>query len=245
MLPEKPWKPEAVLQLGASVCFSMLAGMLVLVGLERFCPGLSTSEKNLASYLVEVASLQGAALVWILLFLRGHGVGWREAFGFPSSVEEAGEALFLGGLASFVAWLGTFLLGQASRLVLVGFGITPETQPAIRMLQKTPFAGQLILMGLGTVLLAPIAEEMLFRGILYPTLKRSGHRQLALWASAVLFASIHLNLMAFVPLTFLALVLTWLYEKTGSLLAPIVTHGLFNAMNFMLVILHPPWLKIN
>ena len=41
----------------------------------------------------------------------------------------------------------------------------------------------------------------------------------------------------FIPLFVLALALTWLYEKTGSLLAPIVAHSLFNAANLALLIL--------
>jgi membrane protease YdiL (CAAX protease family) len=46
-----------------------------------------------------------------------------------------------------------------------------------------------------------------------------------------MFASIHLNVVAFVPLVVLAVVLTVLYEKTGNLLAPISAHMAFNAVN--------------
>jgi membrane protease YdiL (CAAX protease family) len=37
----------------------------------------------------------------------------------------------------------------------------------------------------------------------------------------------------------LALILTWLYERTGSLWAPIVTHSAFNAANFVWLTLSP------
>ncbi len=52
-----------------------------------------------------------------------------------------------------------------------------------------------------------------------------------------LFALIHGSAAIFIPLFALALALTWLYEKTGNLLAPIVVHGLFNAVNLVLLIL--------
>jgi membrane protease YdiL (CAAX protease family) len=42
--------------------------------------------------------------------------------------------------------------------------------------------------------------------------------------------------MAFVPLLFMAVILTFLYETTENLLAPIVTHALFNATNFALLL---------
>jgi len=46
---------------------------------------------------------------------------------------------------------------------------------------------------------------------------------------------IHLNAPTFVPLFALALALTWLYERTDNLLAPITAHALFNAANYMAV----------
>ena len=66
------------------------------------------------------------------------------------------------------------------------------------------------------VVLAPIAEEAIFRGVLYPAFRNRGHRWIGLWVTALLFGAIHVNLAAFVPLTFLALVFTWLYERTGN-----------------------------
>jgi membrane protease YdiL (CAAX protease family) len=46
---------------------------------------------------------------------------------------------------------------------------------------------------------------------------------------------IHADAAIFVPLFVFALALTWLYEKTDNLLAPIVAHGLFNAANLVVL----------
>jgi uncharacterized protein len=81
----------------------------------------------------------------------------------------------------------------------------------------------------------PVAEEMLFRGLLYPTVKEIGYPRLAWWGSALLFAVAHANLVALIPLIWVALALTWLYEKTDNLLAPVVAHALFNGVNFTLI----------
>jgi membrane protease YdiL (CAAX protease family) len=51
-----------------------------------------------------------------------------------------------------------------------------------------------------------------------------------------LFALIHLNAPIFLPLFALALALTWLYEKTEGLLAPVLAHSLFNAANLLLLV---------
>jgi hypothetical protein len=87
--------------------------------------------------------------------------------------------------------------------------------------------------GIATVILAPIGEEVIFRGVLYPWAKRKFSPAIALWGTAVLFGAIHVNLSSFIPLTVLALVLVWLYEYTGNLLAPIAVHVVFNGANFI------------
>ncbi|MCX6904203.1 MAG: CPBP family intramembrane metalloprotease, partial [Verrucomicrobia bacterium] len=215
--------------------------MIGLGALQKLWPNLGKTETNFATFLIGMACFQGAALVWIHFFLRNHWVGWREAFGFS---EGSGKrALAQGALAILVVLPVAFLLGHVSEMALTRLGMKPELQLAVKMLQRSPPLGQLLFYGAGAMLLAPVAEEMLFRGILYPTLKQSGHRQLAMWVTSMLFASTHTNLMAFVPLTFLALVLTWLYERTGNLLAPIATHVLFNTVNFALLVIQPSWVK--
>jgi len=88
-------------------------------------------------------------------------------------------------------------------------------------------------LGFFTVVVAPLGEELLFRGVLYPTLRNVTHPAVALWGTSLFFAAIHLNVMTFVPLTVLALVLTRLYQQTGNILAPFITHALFNFANFL------------
>ena len=80
--------------------------------------------------------------------------------------------------------------------------------------------------------MAPVAEESLFRGIIYPWIKQTGFPQLALWGSSLLFAAAHLNAVTFLPLLVLALVLAVLYEKTNNLLSCITAHAVFNGLNF-------------
>jgi hypothetical protein len=94
-----------------------------------------------------------------------------------------------------------------------------------------------ITLGAAAVLLAPPAEEILFRGVLYPAIKQAGFPRLALWVSTLLFAAVHGNVPTFVPLAVLALVLTALYEHTNNLLAPITAHAVFNAVGLVWMLL--------
>jgi hypothetical protein len=93
-----------------------------------------------------------------------------------------------------------------------------------------------VYLGVFAVVLAPVAEEFIFRGMLFPFVKQLGFPKLAWFGVSFLFALIHLNAPTFVPLFALALSLTWLYEKTDNLLAPITAHALFNAANLVLLL---------
>ena len=73
------------------------------------------------------------------------------------------------------------------------------------------------------------------RGVFYPLIKQAGYPRIAVWGSSLLFAAIHVNLATFLPLTLLAVVFVWLYERTQTLLAPIIAHALFNGVNFILM----------
>jgi len=95
--------------------------------------------------------------------------------------------------------------------------------------------GALLFFVLMAVAVAPIAEEFLFRGILYPSIKQIGFPKLAAVGTALLFALIHVNLLTFASLTAVALVLIVLYEKTDNLLAPIIAHAIFNASNVAMI----------
>jgi hypothetical protein len=133
-------------------------------------------------------------------------------------------------VAMGLQWLSAQVMVHLPRLQL-----RPQEQEAVQTLQMAVTWFHRLALGTVTIVLAPAAEEILFRGILYPTIKQAGFPRLAMWGTALLFAAIHLNLATFVPLTILALGLALLYERTDNLLAPITAHALFNAMNFVIL----------
>ena len=116
----------------------------------------------------------------------------------------------------------------------------PENQFAVTLLAGTKSWGMRIYLGAFAVVLAPVAEEFIFRGMLYPFVKQLGWPRLAWFGVSFVFALIHDDAATFVPLFVLALALTWLYEKTDNLLAPIAAHSLFNAANLVLLCFEEP-----
>ncbi|MEO6052460.1 MAG: type II CAAX endopeptidase family protein [Chthoniobacterales bacterium] len=97
----------------------------------------------------------------------------------------------------------------------------------------------LIIIGISIVIIAPIAEELIFRGFLYGVFSRYLGRWPGLLVSAFIFAAIHAHLPAFLPLFILAVFLTFAYERSGSLWTPILMHSGFNALNFAMILCFP------
>jgi uncharacterized protein len=86
-------------------------------------------------------------------------------------------------------------------------------------------------------LIAPLLEEIIFRGFLFGTLRNSFGPRRSMVYSSLLFAALHNSLAAFLPIFFLAMVLAYLYEKTGSLWPSIVLHMANNTVTTLLIIL--------
>jgi ABC-2 type transport system permease protein len=133
----------------------------------------------------------------------------------------AGRALVWGLVGGVLA----AALGGAYLAVLLRF---PALRPALEQSQMHLPAPGLWLVGLA-VLAAPVFEEAIFRGLVFGGLRRSVGFPAAALASAAIFAVVHPPI-AVIPVFGLALVAAYVYERTHLLLAPMVTHAVYNAV---------------
>ena len=92
---------------------------------------------------------------------------------------------------------------------------------------------------LAVLVQAPLLEEPIFRGVVFRGFCRAMPEWGALLLSGVVFALVHVNASSFVPLTFLGVFFAWLYWKSGTILAPMTAHLLFNATNLVLLLFFP------
>jgi uncharacterized protein len=145
------------------------------------------------------------------------------------------------------AWVLSFPLvlavGQAIEALLFKlFGIThlPD-QMAVRFLKATFDEPLHFLLAIGTiVILAPLVEETLFRGLLQTYIRRHlGSRQ-AIVITSLCFALFHYaagqelsNVSIIGSLFVLALFLGFLYEKQGTIVAPMLLHASFNGISVL------------
>lgn len=112
-----------------------------------------------------------------------------------------------------------------------------KPQEAVTLVRETSDMGLLVAMAVAAIVVAPIAEEVIFRGYLYPVLKRFTDRWFASVFTGVFFGVIHFNLMALPMLALMGVVLAVIYEKSGSLWVPVGCHAAFNATSVGVMLL--------
>lgn len=139
-----------------------------------------------------------------------------------------GKVFWIAPLAVFSMWMlmaVCFGLGYMEFVEGLGVETVQETVEFFQV-ETDPFL--LALMAFTAVIVAPVCEEVVFRGYLYPVAKWFGGPWLGAFVSALFFSAIHGNLGVLLPLFFFGIILAMLYEKTGSIWAPIGAHLLFN-----------------
>jgi membrane protease YdiL (CAAX protease family) len=237
MLSEKPWKLEGIMRLFMSLLLG-IAFMVLVSGLVQHFTGIKPDDNSSVSVIINTLALDGSILFAVFIFLRFERITWAEAFGFKT------PGLWLALMWGVIVAVCFTPIGQEMNNLcaraLEAIHVKAQNEQAVETLQKATPGFSRIYLIFFAVILAPLAEETLFRGILYPTIKQYGFPRLALWGSSLLFAAIHLNLSAFLPLTLFAIALTILYEKTRNLLACIVAHGIFNAFGVVLLYYYTP-----
>lgn len=235
MLSYKPWRLEAVVQLIAGIFACWCLGMVVIGVFQQIGVAAFRSPDSFASVLVATMSFQGAAWVLIFFFIKLHGMDWRSVFGLRNA--NLPRALLLGIGLLVVAWPVVEGLKLLSMVALDKIGWHPAEQRAVDLLVAAKSPWMQGYLAFFAVVLAPVAEEFIFRGVLFPFVRQLGWPRLAWLGTSFLFALIHLNAPTFVPLFVLALVLTWIYDHTDCLLASIMVHSLFNASNLVILFL--------
>ena len=112
-----------------------------------------------------------------------------------------------------------------------------KPQEAVTLVRETSDVGLLVAMAVTAIIFAPITEELIFRGYLYPVVKRFADRWFASIFSGVLFGVIHFNVMALPMLALMGVILAVIYERSGSLWVPIGCHAAFNATSVGLMLI--------
>jgi CAAX protease family protein len=163
-----------------------------------------------------------AFTVWFVV--KRHHRGWKELGVQWADAGRTWAYGLLGALAALVVSYGVFFL--ILLLFYLIAGRMPGTAESEQL--REVGGGTLAIVIFSTVVLAPIFEELFFRGLFYPALRRRLGWKMAIFLDALIFGALHFQPLFLISLVGVGAVLAYLYEKTDSLFAPMITHALYN-----------------
>ena len=218
-LPPAPWDMREAVEALILLLFLGLAASTV-VALVRPAAG----GEALLALPVVVGGI--GAIAWVAVASPGRlGLGWR--------TDHLLRDVWTGLVASGVVVIPVLLLEQALQGLMQE---RPYGHPLIPVFAgATGWLGKVSLAAFACAII-PAVEEAVFRGILYRALRRHWSVAGAALASAIVFAVAHGSAPTLLPIAILGVLYAYLYETSGSLVAPSVAHGAFNAFNLAIVL---------
>lgn len=177
----------------------------------------------------DVAAFQGVLIAGILWRTRGK----VQPFGVFTAWNVLARLALVRWLAILpVLWFAAFTW----QFLLAAAGHKSDFQDAIRLFLETADVRMRLVFAFFAVILAPLAEEFLFRGLLLPLLVRRIGAVAGLVLTTLGFAALHADLGTFMPLAVFSVALSLAYARTGSLWVPVMMHALFNGTNLALLL---------
>lgn len=135
-------------------------------------------------------------------------------------------------------WICLILAGAAGcigvNLLLSETGITDILQKDVQSVSNALYTDKLWLQILAIGIAAPIAEELLFRGIIYRRLRIGFNIFIAALISILIFGAMHGNLLQAIYAILLGMLLIWVYERFARIEASILVHMSANCMSLLI-----------
>lgn len=204
----------------------VMGGLCMLAGILPVVPMLKEELRGRGETLCPATKKEAGNV------LSAAAVGTAGGTGKVEASEDAAEELTepVGGNARRMAALTMILafsvsLGLNALLTLTGFADSSQTYQKVADRQYgVAFVLGLVLYGL----ISPLAEEVVFRGVIYNRLRRLYNPAIGIAASGLLFGAFHGNLVQGVYGACLGMLMAYLYEKGGKFGTPFLFHAVAN-----------------
>lgn len=133
------------------------------------------------------------------------------------------------GVLGYIGIIPLALIGLIiSVLISYYIGYESEPSPLFLVYFLSTKQSVMIYLLLFISIIGPICEEIFFRGFFYRVLRSKFNIRIGILVSSIIFSFLHGEPVGFLPIFLLSIMLTYLYEKTGSLVAPITAHIIHN-----------------
>lgn len=177
------------------------------------------------------------ALVLALILYRWRGAGARAAGLIPVRVGR----IVLIAVAVAVPLLLLSLIHEMAFVHIAGREPRSNVEPLLQALFADGASPGLVLgLILTVVVIAPVVEETIYRGVVYRAFRDRAGVPLAIVLSGLLFSIAHLEPDHLLALWLIGGTLAWVTERTGSIIPSMAAHGLFNSLSLGAYLLTNP-----
>lgn len=196
--------------------------MEVATNEELFVSKLEEMMTGAYQYMVEITAVSSLVTIPVLLFMKRRDARKERDAGITQNKRAPWyKYIFVAGVSVPLAIVANNII-TLSNLAEYSEGY----QEATEMLYMPSLPVQIVCLGIIT----PICEELLFRGLIYKRLRQDCSFVSAMIYSALIFGAYHMNLVQAIYGIVCGLLLAYLYEKYGSLKAPILAHIFMNVV---------------
>jgi len=226
------WSPLEALAVAAVALATFLAKDAVLgSALVAAMP----DEGRIMARVAVLVLFYAVQLAVLAFFAHKRGTGLLAAFGLTRIRASFGSWLTAAGWVALLlvaTRIGAWVWGVIAQAI--GISAPSASEAGLAGVFGAGTAGLALTIML-VVLVAPLVEEMLFRGVLLSAIGSRAGAGVALVGQAILFAAYHFSAWMFVPMLLLGLACGYLTQRRASLWPAVVLHGLFNAVPVALV----------
>lgn len=238
--PSVPWNAwygiafSLVLFVAAQIAASLIIALYPSVRGWSHTRAVYWLQNDLSAQLSYLFLASGLTLGGLYLFMKNHG---REAFGAIGIKKPKWMDAFYGAAAFPIYYFCLFLVVVIAKIVFPDLNVNQAQELG---LDGSYGSWQLVLIFISLVILAPLTEEILFRGFLYGSFKKVMPLWFAVILTSGLFAAGHLTeggsggplYIGAIDTFVLSLMLIFLRETTGRLWASMTLHAVKNAVAF-------------
>ncbi len=235
--PRASWVPWGMLDIAEVVVVLVFLMVCLSVGASgvRQLVGTWFVSETLDAVLVVVAYLLVAAgAVSLIVYRIGPGRPYWRLLGLRlrNAAGQIGQGVV--GYAVFVGLLIAVVV--ATRLLGVD-GFLPLARAPTELLTEARAPATLAVYFVLVAIIAPVVEEIIFRGFVYAGLRGTMKVLTAAILSALIFTSAHVTapVGGLAVIALFGVVLAYLYERTGSLLPSMVAHSMYNSFVFFVL----------
>jgi len=232
---QMPWNLVDVAEVLVVLLFLLVCMSVATAAFRGIIGPWLSSETSNAILMAVGYAVAGVCTIALIVYRIGYGRrAWR-LLGLQRRqlVACVGQGILGFGVVMALLAIAVSLMGQMGVEQFVPLSLKAPLEVFVEARNPATFAIYFVLVGI----VAPFIEEIIFRGFVYPGLRRIMTVPAAALASGLVFAAMHVSapVGGLITIALIGVVLAYLYERSRSLIAPMITHAMYNSLVLLLL----------